>query len=1429
MAFVPPPPLISADRPLLLFPVRLETRFYPAQIGVELRVRIYPDKVHVDTHEPELTEEEVTWGNNFLELLRVAGQDETKRKAAWKQLADRFGAPRATWIITQPVPLTAKPGKEAWTRAPQTSVLPDGWIALAYLNGNIIARGGGKPIRDILPVGPNPQADASAGDLPVDADMKWIVDFAAAEDAGMALRLQLPPEAANGIDRLIVFGVKKSLDSKASSVRLQNLFQAHQYTDGLSVLLQGTPTNNTLEVSSGFSSTDPGHEKSYQVVLNEKPLPEGSNGVELAKAVGLKPDIFKRTAQAETREQQDARQMNTALWATTWGYFLEQMMAGLWADDVADKNIASARTHFIEHVRASGPLPALRIGKQPYGILPVTSLELWKPTATDNTPGGLLELLKKLQGLWRTLTTEENVPRMGRSTTPSQDLPEVLRTDGLSGNYSVRNVFGRHYVHNIWAFLNQFPTFDWWKAQSNLAMQALQALLPLTNLPPRLTGALFLDQADQLKAETLPLVQAATTSTLTPNYPEQLLQATKLQTIRNEEFTPKSNSLLYLLLRHSMLLEYAAAAHRQLGTAFFVRREPELVSMFSPTATVWDRITQAGLLEGEKFTNPADLQVRDFRAALQHLRQLAPETLSNLLRSTLDLCSHRLDAWITSLATKRLKSMRQINATGIYLGGYGWVENLKPAPKGAALPPPPGETAPVIAAPGNPGFMQAPSLDQAATVALLRSGHLSHANDGQQNVFAIDLSSGRVRLVEWLLNGVRQGQPLGALLGYRFERGLHENHPDVQLDKFIKPFRDQVPFKATRVNSAGAMEEAIAANHVVDGLSLYRRMVEDENTILSEVCKALGITFVIFGSMFVFKASREYAAIKAEIAALGNAIDALGDALLAESVYHVVRGNPVRTAATLEALERGEAPPPELEVIKTPRTGNANTYREIVLFTGNPLSADGWTISREFGFRAVAEPHLNGWAGRLLGRPDKVRIMVERLDATSHQVLETREIRLSNLQLCPLDIIYAAQTDGTGQSELEQRIFYFMKRLANGIATDAVLRVNPARNPAWLSSELSYGEFVELARTARRLLTGTRELRQDDFTHVEVSDVITIDLNELQLRAQRAHESLRSVRGNLRAIIAAPALDKIEALRKALLQMTHFGLSTAFPLSALGTMDADLELLLAQARSVDKEVLDRLARLETIRVALNDVNLTVAKRLGLCLARLHEVFGKSFLILPRFSLTNVNEVELALADGTKILDGDAMALFTWQQRVSHVRDGVARFDQAMRYAETLQTGDALNLRVAQLPFQKDDRWIGLPGKEGKPLPGGKLSLIAHAPGTLDIKQSVAGVFIDEWVEVIPNASETTGLVFQYDQPNACAPQVMLLVVPPDPDNQPAWTIDTLPKVLAETLDLSHSRAVGPEALAELGQFLPALYFALNTEGDTITTDFLRKN
>ena len=513
---------------------------------------------------------------------------------------------------------------------------------------------------------------------------------------------------------------------------------------------------------------------------------------------------------------------------------------------------------------------------------------------------------------------------------------------------------------------------------------------------PRLSRAAFAPSVAPLSGA---LIQAEPGLALSPNYIAALLAARDLNPLRNHTAQqPPPHTLLSLLLRHALLLEYTTAASRLLINRAMLlpaaRREPELVHLGQVTRTVWDQMGdfinvsgRTGPVKLEEYLfgmpsgtldvtrEPALQPLSECRASLAHLQGLTPARLEQLMTGTLDLCAHRLDAWITSFATKRLAEMRQARPTDVLFGGYGWVMNLKPAVQ-ATVAPPPGETGPLLQSANNPGFVHAPSLTQASTVALLRSGHLAHGGSQTPNSpLAIDLSSERARLATWLLDGVRQGQPLGALLGYRFERHLQE----AGKAQFIAYFRELAPLVARKIASTtqpGQPVEAIAANNVVDGLELHRRW----RAALAQLQGPLPVPPGSLGALgFLFEPlplARKplqtdlldaQGILESELNALASAIDAVSDALMAESVYQVVRGNPLRAASTVEAIAGGETPPPELEVVQTPRTGIALTHRLVTLFSGDPVVSPAWAQAA-LSIRANAEPHLNAWASKTADR-----------------------------------------------------------------------------------------------------------------------------------------------------------------------------------------------------------------------------------------------------------------------------------------------------------------------------------------------------------------------------------------------------------------------------------------------------------------------------
>lgn len=1459
-------------KPMILFPVRLETRFVPRLDGlVDLCVRVYPDKIHIDSHEKGLTADEVTWGKHFWEQMWRAGTDrspasETRRKTAWAQLADRFESPRATYIARRLTPTNLKQDapvapladdevpvqtpvfpnpflkSAAWTQPPITQCLPAKFTVLGYRNGQFVLRADGERIPGSLQAGPNPLepvVTVTPDKLAIEERLKWLVDFEAAVHLGMGIRISMTKEAAAaGFDFLLVTGVCPDPGPAGFAPNIERLLEAHQFTDGLSFVAPGTPSNNTEESPSGFSTKDPGHEKSYTAEFNP-PLDDPAartkwNSAALATAFWFSNDakFFDKLPNATATEDLEAKHMNTVLWQASWGYFLSQMLG----DDnpLDDGGIDWLRDHFINHVRANGPLPTLRVGKQPYGVLPVTALKSLKRAEGEFTDGKLWEYLRRLREIWR--RNLKNAPRLGASDDVDKDMAEVLSMDGVSSSYSIRHLMGRHYAQHFWSFFGiDLDGHAFWTQHERQTSQFLQAI-GVSN-KPRLTHAVYSPLPLELGSS---LVQAGPTKNgdlLEPNYIESLLATRSPDDVwAHPSLNAPPPSLLYFLLQHSMMLEYVHAATRLLISKNLMdpadRRELELINFpglptrialepFGKTINTTTQATFRDLLNGfeppDQSATTVLKRINVFRDSLSALAKLPAARLEQLLAGTLDLCSHRLDAWITSVAKKRLDNMRGPKL----LGAYGWVMDLRL--NAGAVPPivqpvPDGERAPIYAAPNNPGFVHTPSLAQASTVAILRSGYLSHADKPEKNPLEIDLSSERVRLAKWLLDGVRQGQPLGALLGYRFERRMQ----DANRARFIMDFRRIAPLVANKIEATGEPAESIAANNVVDGLVLNRKWQQIQKPLPNNESALTAL----FTSPVLEKVLSDRAFLEAELDALADSVDAVGDALLAESVYQVVSGNPVRASSTIESVAAGEVPPPELDVVRTPRSGIAFTHRLITLFSRDPDLPD-WP-EPTYAHRANAEPHLNAWVGKLLGNPARVRCVVELLDPETGNVIDDRDFRLDELKLAPLDFLYASEAgQGGGRGEIEQRIIYAITRRPDGFPAGSPLSIRQERNPDWNSADLSLGEFVDVIRSVRKLMSGLRAIDADDLNLPEQKHGGRVIVSELSARAKKAGDDLFAILDPLDQALATPDTTNLENLRDLMMHLAAYGVNGAIPVSTAGTTQADREALIAQGLSLVKEINERSDQLAAVRAGSGPD----AER-ELFVARLQAMFGKSFLVLPRFMATDTGQLGKAMDQSTKVQGGDPFASVTWFLRMARVREGVARLDSILSNAETIGAPEVVNLTVAQLPTVingEPDPWVALPLEPDHTIPGGKLSLVIQSNSQIDIDEQLAGLLFDEWVEVVPSAKETTGINFQYDQPNSAPPQTILIAVPPDVHKE--WTTESLQQVLLETLDLARLRAVDPDALDEVGHFLPALYVAHNANIlHAVSTDFskLRK-
>ena len=1396
---------IDAGLPLVLLPVRIETAYLPDASGnTDLVVRVYPDDIHVDAHETELTDLELAAGTAYWNSVWGAGPNPTRLDAAWKTILAVLKPWRAAWAVEvltpavprplnetpldqpQPVPplpsVATRPG--TFTRAAQTALLPDHWHFIGLKGGQELFNVDGSPIPATLNVsfGP-PGTSANSSNLPFDDASRWLVDLDLAIAAGMAVRIPLAgPDLT--VDQLFVLGVSTQLAASDAAARLAATLVAHQYTNGLGFLPPGTPTNNTASTRSAWQSaptppspTDISAARAAYVPASDQ------NAAVVARALGIDgTDVLSVAAHGLDDQQSPVSILQQQLWPALGGkalsllYWQWNIPAGQSPDDGSwvlnsDPTTAAALAeHCAGWVRSRGTLPILRVSNQPYGLLPASSLSDWATVADDPT-APFVNWISVFRQYW--MAAAGSAPRIvaGAASNPDTTIVNILSRQPVSESIMLR-------------------------ADGDPVAQAVAdqpfPLAPIPGLPMN-SEMFYAAPSDAAQPLPVPIVS-----------------------------DPAGDQRLLLMIRDLFSDSIAVMSGTMAWQDWANKYQPLFGSNTFPGAPPPDLF---GSLIGDSFTDPLTASSNDqvvvgiifgalsyqeskddpnyqqqvqqllpkaqaFLTAFEAACSVDPGNYDSVTREILDVFSHRYDSWVTSLFARRLDQLRTAKPTGAAIGAYGWVEDLAPRTDLTPVPAPPAGFNTLFSSPRQK-YIHAPSLHHAATAAVLRAGYDSHPDP---STLSVNLVSSRVRVADWLAAGVRNGQTMGALLGYRFERGLH----DAGLDTLIAPLRQQFPLPLPTapdgdVNGTAA-REAINARNVVDGLALYRQ----RDAVLAEY--------------------DGYPQVGVLLQDLVTAVDSLGDLLLAESVHHLVGGNPLRAGVAADTIGRGDPVPDRFDVVRTPRSGRPLTWQLGALLPAAWQSAaTGWQRNRP---RAIVEPHLEAWVETVLGNASAWQIACTAISGNNGNNASPVTIGLDSLGLAALDVVIESAGN---PSLLERRI------------VDAVTAGQPVGtqvsvvNAPTAEGGLGFAELIGLANRLRRLLAKSAPIAPQNVLGQDASPVVGLDIGELAARVAALQGSFAAAVSQLnnamQALTAAVGTDPgttqsaIQAVRSALIVVADHGIASAYPL-ADGTTAA-------ATSGQTNAVLASVQPLATTAPPPPPDSTASDSVVGSWFAAITDyvqgIIGKATPVTAAYLLAPNSAYAASFSPGGAPLGSDRVSIMAWLRRIARVRPNAAMMHDILIASETL-LGSSPVLTAAQLPVASGEQWIGLPFGDAA-VPKARLATMVSTPAHIDPAAEFCGLVFDTWTEQLPGLTsittvgyepaEVTGLSFTIDAPDAYPPQSILLAV--IPDQSLGWSLDLLYDVVQETLELTKMRTVDLGDLPRLGRVLPVLHSSSNTD------------
>lgn len=710
----------------VMLPVRLETRF----LGDRLLLRVVPDGLWFGRHDTRASQGELDALARYLDAV-AAADTELETAQAWRELVSQVGGARAAFLLRSWV--ETGPDGRPTVRTPQGAELREEPM-LPRIEGFPeklqvwLARGGGAPVPALTLSVDRAHLLADFPDPDVPGDRRWWESWDEAVAVGLAGEIPLDEDGGD-LDALYVTGLG---DGDPSA-----LFGSHRDEGRLATIPPGTATNSVDGKTASPLDEDPA---TWWEVLQ---LPASESDRAVSASLTGDPDLLGNLPGPSEPHRSTSSTLVSSLWPALWGF----AGADVWAVPGGTHAAAAWAPHALF---PEGPFPTLRIGTQPYGLLPASSLAGWVAASKD--PPVETAMQKALLDLRAAYVAAAEA----RGTVVDASTEELL---DLIAQVPTSSVF-RH--RRAW------PLELWW-----LVLVLLGFGVPWEDIDRAWSERHSLsDVLDLHPARRYGTVSAPRRLTIPLVVPEKLPEGMTVGDVIRElvrlayegprlfsradileqeflQFPP--NSLLLRLTIRSLQVAIGDVGRMQLQQPEPPPR-PEPVARHSDQPgrlERWIESTPSGALHDT--TGEADRfrRVADALLALADLEDV--ERLERLLRATLDTASHRIDPWLVGLPTRRLQDLVDRQAATFRLGAYGWVDAPRPGKPG----------------PTDAGLLHAPSPGQALTATVLRDRAV---NDPAENRWDLDLTSRSVRDADRAAEHVRIGAHLAEALGREVER-----------------------------------------------------------------------------------------------------------------------------------------------------------------------------------------------------------------------------------------------------------------------------------------------------------------------------------------------------------------------------------------------------------------------------------------------------------------------------------------------------------------------------------------------------------------------------------------------------------------------------------------------------------------------------------